>query len=243
MKKIHRIAVILLSIAMVFAMLPLQSQAAKKKYNLKQEVSHWGIRGGRPFTTPIYYKGLTGAKSATWTVTRPNITKIPKKDAFKMVFTVTMTNMSDFSGSQVDAILANNEEGGWLKCMVLDQKTGKLFTKQNKDKVKVKTKVLGRTKIDNYLSSDQRTRFYPVRRYKARVTVTFPDNFNGNRLCLGIGTYRKVPGMTRSDRRFRNGKLRIDQTKMFQGYGENFHFTNLIKMSGAGELDYWFVDY
>ncbi|MBQ9632397.1 MAG: hypothetical protein IJV04_05745 [Lachnospiraceae bacterium] len=238
MKKLHRLWIILLGLAVVFAMLPLPAQAAKKtKFDIKKEALHWGIRSGRSFTTPLYYRGLSEPKYVSWTVSRPVISDIPKKDSRKMVFTVSMTNMNDFSQSQVDAILAANEEGGWLKCLVLDQKTGLLLHKKNKRKVKVATRVLETARIDSYYSSDKSNLFYPVRRYRARITVTFPDTFNVNRLCLGIGTYKEVLPISSADRRFLDGKLRIDKSKLFRQYNDSFRFANLRVMSGE---DDWF---
>ncbi len=239
MKKIHRLFAILMSIVMVFAMLPLQSQAAKKtKFDLKKEAEHWGIRNGRAFSTPLYYQGLSESKTVSWTVSRPVITDIPKKEFRKMVFTVTMTNMNDFTQSEVDSIIAHNGEGGWLKCLILDQKTGLLLHKKNKLKIKTKTQILETTKIDSYYGSNKQALFYPIRRYKARITVIFPERFNANRLCLGIGTHRN--DLTAKDYRFLNGKLSIEKTNLFKEYNDSFRFANLIKMAGKDEWWYYY---
>ncbi|MBR1628406.1 MAG: hypothetical protein IJ679_03950 [Lachnospiraceae bacterium] len=226
MKKMRRWMAVLTLFAVFFAAMPLTGQAANS-YMQKTGVK-WGIRAGKSYTFPAYYNGISATKPIEWTISRPRISKPNKNGYRRMIFTMNMVNLSDFTQEETDIICQQEEFGGGYAWFLVDENTGKSLEAKNKFGVSCRVKVLDQRAIDGYLNSDESITFYPERRFKARVTLTYPEDYEG--LCLGVGTYKHMTSFSSSDAKFFNGKIPLNKSTMFKKSKNCLRFTNLLKL-------------
>ena len=227
MKKFKRVAAAVVLVALFFCLIPLTGEAAGKSY-MRKNAAKWGIRAGQSYTFPAYYNGISATKPIEWTISKPKITSASKKGYNKMEFTMTAINMSDFTQEEVDIICAQDSFGGGHAWYLVDEKTGKSLEAKNRVGVSCKIKVLEERAIDGYYNSDESITFYPLRRYKSRVTLIYPEEYEG--LCLGVGTYKNMTEFSSSDAKFFNGKIPLGKASMFKKSKKCTRFVNLLKM-------------
>ncbi len=227
MKRLYRIFACVCALALFFCAMPITGEAASKSYMRKIAVK-WGIRAGQSYTFPAYYNGISATKPIEWTISKPKIKGAKKSGYNRMEFTMTAENLSDFTQEEVDVICAQESFGGGHAWYLVDEKTGKSLEAKNKVGVSCVFKVLEEKAIDGYQNSDESVTFYPLRRYKARVTITYPEDYEG--LCLGVGTYKNMTEFASSDAKFFNGKIPLGKASMFKKSRKCTRFMNLLKM-------------
>ena len=226
MKRFKQILAIVIALVMtVTAGLGNGITCEAKSSGWKKEVAHWGIYPGRVYRFPAYYYGVHSEKELEWYITRPRVTEAKKDFYNKMVFEMNLTNMSDFSPEEAEALVTQVDRCGGYAWFLVDEKTGYTLSTKNKKKVTAKVTVLEKKKINRYPAL-QGTRFFrPIRRVRLQVTLVYPEFYEG--MYFGIGTLKKPGTRSASDKKFYKGKLPIDQTSMFQKNKKTLRFMPL----------------
>ena len=225
---LKKVGLFVLMLSVCVCSLSVSVEAKSKLSYMKKTGVKWGIRAGESYTFPAHFNGISNAKPIEWTVSKPKITKAKKSGYKQMQFTMTMTNMSDFTQREVDILCDEEGFGGIFAWYVVDEKDGKTLETKNKHKVSTKVKVLEEKALDGYYNSDETKTFYPPRRYKARITLVYPKGYKG--MCFGFGTYKDVKLFSSSDAKFFRGKLALDKTTMFKKSKGCLRFVNLLKL-------------
>lgn len=213
MKRIKKTASFLLAVVLIIGFIPLQTQAASKKYMKKINVS-WDLKNNKTVTFKTNYAGV-GMRKMKAKITDYKITDAQKTGYKKLTYVIRFEMGQKNKPKEIHKICnskhfkKNNNVSGLLNTYVIDYDTGKNLTSANPYDV---TCTFRWTTLNTRKEEDGDGCFLYSYRQQIASTVIYPQNYKG--LCIGFGGGTKLTAK-KNDTHFRNGKAVFGQTSFF----------------------------
>ena len=163
---------------------------------------------------------IVGKSSGTWTLNKIKVSNASKKGYKKLTFTATWKNKFSPTQRQVDQLWVYSKKNdpvsiGCYMYAVVDKYTGINLEKEKAGKKYDVTVTDDNEIVDRktkYCSDGDRYLYFDSK-WKVKVTVIFPENYDG--LCIGFGTNNKKNCIT-ADNEFFNGKKKFEKTSYWK---------------------------
>lgn len=214
-KRKKSVLAMILAFACLFAVIPVQTQAATKAYMSKLNVK-WDLKKDKTVTYKSVYAGI-GMKKQKAKITNVKVRDSSKKGYKEMTFTVKYTMKWNMKADEVHAAVnsayfkKNKSLGGYRWYTVVDYDTGANLEGKNKHDVTV-------TRTQNWKYSSAK-KYYDkdgcwaeIGNASIKVKIVYPASYKG--LCIGVGGSTKLGG-TKDDAKYWKGSVPFGKTSYF----------------------------